>query len=111
VQVHYDEGLASYIGPKPCASIREGAGEASAGEHTGQPLSRERMISRAPTLSTERKAIRAGAQSRAPVWPGVVADPGMYGSSLYGNREISGSAMHLNGMRMVRSGKARSRSR
>jgi hypothetical protein len=62
VQVHYDEGVASHIGPEPCAGIREGAGEASVGEHAGQPLSRERMISWAPTLSTERKATRAEAQ-------------------------------------------------
>lgn len=26
---------------------------------------------------------------RVLVWPSVVGDPGMYGSSLYGNREIS----------------------
>lgn len=109
MQVHYDEGVASHIGPEPCAGIREGAGEASVGEHTGQPLSRERMISRVLTLSTERKATRAGAQSRASAWPGVVADPGMSGSSLYGNREISVSAMPPLGM--VRSWKARSRSR
>jgi len=110
VQVHHDEGVASHIDPEPCAGIREGAGEASVGEHAGQPLSRERMISWAPTLSTERKATRAGVQSRASVWPGVVADPGMYGSSLCGNRDISGSAMILLG-HMVRSGKARSHSR
>jgi hypothetical protein len=41
VQVHYDEGVAIRIGPKPCAGIREGIGEASAGERAGQPLSRE----------------------------------------------------------------------
>jgi hypothetical protein len=93
VQVHYDEGVASHIGPEPCADIREGVGEASGGEHIGQPLSRERMFFWAPTLSTEQKATREGAQSRASVWPGVVTDPGMYGSSMYGNREISGSAM------------------
>ncbi len=39
VQVHYDEGVASHIGPESCAGIREGVGEASVGEHTGQPLS------------------------------------------------------------------------
>jgi hypothetical protein len=44
VRVHYGEGVAIRIGPKPCAAIREGVGEASAGEHTGQPLSRERKI-------------------------------------------------------------------
>jgi hypothetical protein len=40
VKVHYDEGLAIHIGPKPCACLREKVGEASAGECTGQPLSR-----------------------------------------------------------------------
>ena len=110
MQVHCDEGVASHVGLEPCVGTREGACEASVEEHTGQPLSRERVFSRAPTLSTERKAIPAGAQSRASVWPGVVADPGMYGRFLYGNREISGSAMALSEP-MVRSEKARSRSR
>jgi hypothetical protein len=64
VEVHYDEGVARHIGPEPCAGIREDAGEASVAEHAGQPLGRERMISRAPTLSTEQKATRAGVQSR-----------------------------------------------
>jgi hypothetical protein len=39
VQVHYGEGVAIHIGPEPCVGICEGAGEASVGEHTGQPLS------------------------------------------------------------------------
>jgi hypothetical protein len=43
VQVHYGEGVAIHIGPEPCVGIREGAGEASVGEHTGQPLSRESL--------------------------------------------------------------------
>jgi hypothetical protein len=43
VKVRYDEGLAIHIGPEPCVGPREGAGEASAGEHTGQPLSRESL--------------------------------------------------------------------
>src|SRR5215216_3727017 len=41
VQVHCDEGIASHIGPEPCAGSREGVGEASVGERTGQPLSRD----------------------------------------------------------------------
>jgi len=41
VKVHCDEGVAIRIGPKPCAYLREEAGEASVGERTGQPLSRE----------------------------------------------------------------------
>ena len=97
MQVHYDEGIAIHIGPEPCAGLREDICEASVGGHTGQPLSRERMFSRAPTLSKERKATWARSQTRAPVQPGVVVDPGMHGSSLYGNRDISGSATFLLG--------------
>ena len=44
MEVHCDEGVAIHIGPEPCAGIREGAGEASAGEGIGQPLSRERSF-------------------------------------------------------------------
>ena len=44
MQVHCDEGVAAHIGPEPCAGIREDVGEASAGERTGQPLSRERSF-------------------------------------------------------------------
>jgi len=43
VKVRYDEGLAIRIGPEPCVGPREDAGEASAGEHIGQPLSRESL--------------------------------------------------------------------
>ena len=110
MEVHYDEGIAIYIGPEPCVGIREGVGEASAGECIGQPLSRERMVSREPTLSTERKATRRGAISRAPSRFGVVADPGMCRSFLYGNRELSRSA-RCSPSSLVRGGKARSRSR
>ena len=38
VKVRYDEGLAIHIDPEPCVGPREGAGEASAGEHS-QPWS------------------------------------------------------------------------
>lgn len=44
MQVHRDEGIASHIGPKPCAVIHEDGDEASAGEHIGLPLSRERDL-------------------------------------------------------------------
>jgi hypothetical protein len=40
VRVPYDEGVATRIGPEPCASN----GEASVGECIGQPLSRERFL-------------------------------------------------------------------
>ena len=46
MKVHCDEGVATHIDPKPCTCVREDVGEASAGEHIGQPSSRE--IVRAP---------------------------------------------------------------
>ena len=44
MQVPYGEGVANHTGPEPCADVYKGAGEASAGEGTGQPLNRERPI-------------------------------------------------------------------
>ena len=44
MQVRYDEGVATHIGSEPCVVAREGAGEASAGDYTGQPSSRDREI-------------------------------------------------------------------
>lgn len=44
MQVRSDEGLANHIGPEPCAVIREDVGEASVGEHIGQPLSRDSLL-------------------------------------------------------------------
>ena len=61
-----------------------------------------------PTQSLMWKATQAEALARASVWSGVVADPGMYARSLFGNREILGLA---GGALPVRAGKARSRSR
>ncbi len=38
MEVHCNEGVAIHIGPEPCAVTREGVGEASVGDGTGQPL-------------------------------------------------------------------------
>ena len=43
MQVHYGEGVANHIGPEPCVGTREDVGEASVGEHIGQPWSRESL--------------------------------------------------------------------
>ena len=108
MQVRCTEGLANHSDPESCAGIREGVSEALTGERAGQPLSCERLLSRVPTRFETWKATRTGALLRAPGRSGVVEDPGMRGSSLYGNREIlglAGSALP------VRAEKARSRSR
>jgi hypothetical protein len=109
VKVRCDEGVANRIGPEPCAGIREGVGEASVGEHIGQPLSRDRSLSRVPTLFHRWKATWAGAFTQALARPGAVVDPGMCARSLRGNREISDLTSRSTGL--ARIGKARSRSR
>ena len=111
MRVHYSEGLATRTGPKPCAGVREDVGEASAGDRTGQPLSRERkkVIPSADVVSCAEGNMTECAM-RALCRLGVVTEPGMCGRSLHGNREISGlTTRNANGV--ARIGKARSRSR
>jgi hypothetical protein len=43
-QVPYGEGVTIHVDTEPCADVRKGAGEASAGARTAQPLNRERPI-------------------------------------------------------------------
>ena len=109
MRVRHDEGVANHIGPEPCVGVSDGVGEASVGERIGQPLSRDSYTSRAPTPLGRRKAIHSSASPQALGRPGVAADPGMCGSSLRGNREISGPSGALAPPDRV--GKARSRSR
>jgi hypothetical protein len=110
VKVRHDEGVANRIGPEPCAGACEGTGEASAGECTGQPLSRERGTFRGPTLSHVWKATRMGATSRAHICPGVVGEPGMCRRSL--SLGTGRARVRPLGLKPpVRIGKARSRRR
>jgi len=68
VQVHCDEGVATRIGPKPCAGIREDVSEASAGERAGQPLSRDRkLIPGADTVCVVEGKMSKSANASA--WP------------------------------------------
>ncbi len=110
MRVRRDEGVAIRIGPEPCAVIREGVGEASAGESAGQPLSRVSDYLRgadAVSIAEGNTDGHAIASDR-PTPRGL--RPGMHRRSLHGNREISSSiTRHAKGV--VRIGKARSRSR
>ena len=109
MEVRCNEGVAIRIGPEPCVDVREGAGEASAGERIGQPLSPENHdIPDADTVNYV-EGYTSGASSRALRGFGVVEDPGMCRSSLRGNREVSLSTCGRTPQ--VRIGKVRSRSR
>ena len=109
MKVLCSEGLASHTGPEPCVGPCEGPGEASAGDRAGRPLSRERAIVPGADVVTVTEGHTNGRVSASARRPGVVRDPGMYGRSLRGNREISGLAS--GGIPRVRIGKTRSRSR
>ena len=76
MQVHYTEGPSGNTGPAPCAVLREGGGEASTGERTGQLLSRERFLfPGADTVSSYAEGNTPDALSPAPGRSGVVGDP------------------------------------
>ena len=109
MQVPDSEGVANHTVPESCAWRREAPREALTGVRVGQPLSRERRVFGVPTPLLKRKATRTGTLQRVPGRPRAVRDPGMHGSSLHGNREISRLASR--GIGLVRAGKARSRSR
>lgn len=109
MQVRYDEGVANHIGPEPCGVIREGGGEASAGERIGQPLSLEKHFIPDADAFNSAEGKTSGASSRAFRGSGVVEDPGMCRSSLRGNREVSSSTCGRTPQ--VRIGKVRSRRR
>jgi hypothetical protein len=93
VQVPHGEGVAIRTDPKPCAVIREGGGEASAGEHTGQPLSRENLSNPGADVFVFTEghmdgrvsaSVRPTRRGRRPwhVWKLFVREPGGLGLGL-----------------------------
>jgi len=92
VEVHYSEGVAIRADLESCAVIREDHDEALTEECTGQPLSRERLIPDADTVTyvegdTQRCAIASAACD--PAWSKTLA---CVEGPLLGNREILGLA-------------------
>jgi len=106
VQVHCDEGVATHIGPKPCAGTREDVGEASAGERAGQPLSRDRK--RIP--GADAVCVVEGNMSKsvnASTWTTRRGRRTWHARMLLAREpEVSGSAEGFTGL-TVRGGKAR----
>jgi hypothetical protein len=113
VQVPYGERVAIHIGTKPCADVRKGVGEASAGECAGQPLNRERpIIPGADTVpNVEGHTLRRAVCERLddPAWSQTLAcvDASCTGTG----RSHGRPAALIPGAVPVRIGKARSRSR
>ena len=93
MKVPHDEGVATRIGPEPCAVTREGAGEASAGEHIGQPWSRENLsnpgahvfgITEGNIGGRVSASVRPSRRGRRPwhVWKLFAREPGGLGFGL-----------------------------
>lgn len=90
MEVLYGEDLASHIGPKSCGAAREDRVEALTGERAGRPLSRDSQLQRGADVVELHGRQHGGVRyCEHPSGPRVVVDPGMHGSSLFGNREIS----------------------
>jgi hypothetical protein len=70
VQVHYGEGLAIHTGPEPCVGSREGVGEASAGEATGQPCAAS-WCPKAPAGIEREQFARVSIKTRAGAVPAI----------------------------------------
>jgi hypothetical protein len=110
VQVHYDEGIANHIGPEPCAGIREDAGEASAGERAGQPLSRDRkVIPGADTVCVVEGNMPKSAN--ASTWAPRRGRRTWHACTLLAREPGDPTSDHRRVADLVRIGKARSRSR
>ena len=106
----HGKGPASHPDPESCVDGRKAGGEALTGAHAGQPSSCEIRSSGVPTLLSEAEGHTGGRAigKRSPD-PAQSETLSMRGNSLHGNREISRLASCCTGL--VRTGKARSRSR
>ena len=111
MQVPYGEGVATHIGLEPCAGVRKGAGEASAGECTGQPLNRERPIipgaDTVPNVEGHTHGRAICERVDGPAWSQTLA---CAEASCTGTGRSHGRPAALRAA-LVRIGKARSRSR
>lgn len=90
------EGVATHIGPAPCAVVRKDVGEASAGVRAGRVLSREihapwrkpRVLRGADVLEDDGRQHRVRRYREAHADPARSETPSTHGINSHGNREI-----------------------
>ena len=95
MEVSYSEGLANHAGPESCAVVRKDGGEALTGVRTGRVLSREIHAPPQGGLLRGADAVESGGRQNLQRREGETLrdparseTPGMYASTLCGNREI-----------------------
>ena len=109
MQVHYDEGVAIYIGPEPCVGVREDGDEASVGEGIGQPLSRESLDPGADAVSSAEG--NTNRRNIASAWSIRRGRRTWHVQKLLGREPGDPTSGQLRCAALARIGKARSRSR
>jgi len=110
VQVHCDEGVATHIGPEPCADVRKGGGEASAGDSIGQPLSPENYVHLGRRHVTHRGRLHVR-RVIASAWTAQRGQRHWHVQTLLVREPGDPTTGHRRIAALVRIGKARSRSR
>ena len=108
MEVSYVEGLASYGGPESCVHIREGVGEALTGVRAGRVSSRVihaprrelRVVRGAEAVEISRRPHRACRIGEAGMDPARSETLCTRASTLFGNREVSGSSATLSAERI-----------
>jgi len=96
MKVSYVEGVANHNGPESCGVAREGGVEALTGGRTGRVLSREiydllceqQILRDADAVEARGRQHRVHRHREVCLDPARSETPGMYASTLYGNREI-----------------------
>ena len=95
MQVHYDEGVAIYIGPEPCVGVREDGDEASVGEGIGQPLSRESQSPGADAVSSAEGNTNFGRNLRRDLLWAVAGDRDTTLGTINGATCHAGTSQHF----------------
>ena len=110
MRVRYDEGVAIHVGPEPCVRVREGTREASAGERAGQPSSRDSLIVLDADAVTKAEGHTSEGASASPRSIRHGQRP-WHARTLLAREPGDLPPDHRPSGRLVRIGKARSRSR
>lgn len=89
MKVSYDEGVANHIGPESCGDVRKDMAEALTGGSTGRAIEpRNTLLSSADVLWVYGRQYHLGRQREIQVDSTRSKNPGTYGNSLHGNREV-----------------------
>jgi hypothetical protein len=92
----YTEGIASHGDPESCVGVREGEGEALTGARAGRAIEpRNPLLRGADAVDRSGRPHRQQRHRKLLADPARSKNPGMHGTSMRENREISRSPVWL----------------